>query len=181
MPACDGVVHIRRARPTDARAIAEVHVRTWQHAYRDLLPATFLSGLSVDARERFWDAELRVTPTARMPWLAESDGEVTGFVSAGSSRDVAAEPDVGEVYAIYVRPECWDRGLGTDLLRHAERDLLSHGYAAATLWVLADNDRARRFYERAGWTLDGTRTETIGEIELQEVRYRRALDRSRVA
>ena len=180
MPGCTGVVQIRRARPADARGIAEVHVGTWREAYRGLLPADFLAGLSIDARERFWDSELRVMPAERMPWLAESDGQLTGFVSAGPAREIDAGPTDGEVYAIYVLPECWDRGVGRDLLHHAESDLRDHGYAAAYLWVLADNERARRFYERAGWTLDGSRTETIGGIELEEVRYRLTLDRSRV-
>jgi ribosomal protein S18 acetylase RimI-like enzyme len=180
MPGCSDVVHIRRARPTDARAIAEVHVGTWREAYHGLLPASFLAGLSVETRERFWSSELGVTPTERMPWLAESGGQVVGFVSAGPARDVDARPEVGEVYAIYVLPDCWDRGVGRDLLRHAESDLRSHGYSAATLWVLADNNRACRFYERSGWLRDGARTESIGGIELEELRYRLTLDRSRV-
>jgi ribosomal protein S18 acetylase RimI-like enzyme len=178
--ACTGVVHIRRARAADARAIAEVHVRTWQSAYRELLPHEFLAGLSVDARERFWQSELEVTPAERMPWLAESDGQVVGFVSTGPSRDADATPSTGEVYAIYVTPDCWDKGVGRDLLHHAENDLRQHGYSEARLWVLADNARARRFYERAAWTVDATRHETIGAVELEEVRYRLALESSRV-
>lgn len=181
MPACDGVVHLRRARRSDARAVAEVHVRTWQHAYRDLLPANFLAGLTVDARERYWQAELDVMPEDRLPWLADAQGQVVGFASVGPSRDVDAPGTIGEVYALYVLPDCWDRGFGRDLLRHAERDLSAHGYDEATLWVLASNQRARRFYERAGWTLDGERTERIGGFETEEVRYRRVLEASRVA
>ena len=180
MPACSGVVHIRRAHRDDAPAIAEVHVRTWQHAYRDLLPADFLAGLSVAARERFWQSELSVLPSDRMPWLADSGGDVAGFASIGPSRDADAPGTTGEIYAIYVLPECWDRGVGADLLRRAERDLVDHGYAEATLWVLAGNDRARGFYERAGWQLGGERTERIGGIEMEEVRYRRLLQASRV-
>ena len=176
MPACSGVVHMRRARREDARAIAEVHVKTWQHAYRDLLPHDLLAGLDVDARERFWRSELGVMPADRMLWLADSAGEVAGFASVGPSRDADAPASVGEIYAIYVLPECWDRGVGADLLRRAEHDLREHGYAAATLWVLAGNERARRFYERAGWWLDGERTERIGDVEVDEVRYRRVLE-----
>jgi ribosomal protein S18 acetylase RimI-like enzyme len=180
MPACIDVVHIRRARPSDARAIAEVHVATWREAYRELLPREFLAALSVERRVGFWDAELQVTPADRMPWLADSGGKVSGFVSAGPSRDDDAHPDTGEVYAIYVLPECWDKGVGRDLLRHAERDLIAHGYTEARLWVLADNVRARRFYEKTGWTVDATRTEVIGDYEMEEVRYRKPLEASRL-
>lgn len=179
---CDGMVHLRRAREADARAIAEVHVRTWQGAYRQILPSEFLQALRVEARERFWAGELRSLPAGRRPWLAEAAPEVVGFVSAGPSRDDGAAPSTGEIYAIYVLPDCWDKGVGRNLLTHAERDLAHHDYQAATLWVLADNARARRFYEAAGWHTDGgQKQDRIGDREVSEVRYRRDLARSHVA
>lgn len=176
MAACDGMILLRRAREGDARGIAEVHVRTWQHAYRDLLAADTLRGLSADVRERFWKTQLHLPPESRHPWLAESDGEVVGFVSVGPSRDEGEPGTTGEVYAIYVGPECWDKGVGRNLLAHGERDLAGHGYHEATLWVMAENERGRRFYEAAGWHVDGAeRTEEIGGHHVQEVRYRHSL------
>lgn len=176
MAACDGVVHMRRANESDARAIAEVHVRTWQVAYRGVVPAPMLDALNVDARERFWQREVAVLVSERRPWLADAGGEVAGFVSAGPSHDDGAPPSTGEVYAIYVDPACWHRGVGRNLLAHAERDLRGHGYADATLWVLADNERARRFYEASGWQPDGTtKTDNFAGTELAEVRYRKPL------
>lgn len=175
---CNDAIRIRRASPGDARAIANVHVATWRDAYRDLLPADFLDALSADVRERWWRSELDVTPAARRPWVADSGGEVVGFVSAGAGRDSDAPAGRGEVYAIYVLPDCWDRGVGRDLLAHAERDLHELGYSDATLWVLAGNDRARRFYEVAGWAPAGTRRDTIGGVEVDEVRYRKSLGSS---
>jgi ribosomal protein S18 acetylase RimI-like enzyme len=180
MPACIDVVRIRRARPTDARAIAQVHVDTWQAAYRDLLPSKLLTALSVERRAAFWESELKPTPAERMPWIAESNGEVVGFVSSGPSRDADAIPATGEVYAIYVLPDCWDKGVGRDLLRHAEHDLLADGYSVASLWVLAGNVRARQFYERSGWSVDATRTDEFGDVEVEEVRYRKRLEASRL-
>lgn len=176
MGSCDGVVHLRRARDEDARAIAQVHVRTWQHAYRDLLPAQFLAALNVEARERFWRSEIQVVPADRRPWLADREGQVAGFVSVGPSNDADAAPGTGEIYAIYVDPDCWARGVGRNLLLHGERDLAGHGYDEATLWCLAGNERARVFYESAGWDADGgQRRETFGGVEMHEVRYRRPL------
>ncbi len=176
MAACDGVVHLRRAREDDARGIAEVHVATWQHAYRGLVPAHVLDSLTVESREQFWRSEIAVLPADRRPWIADADGRVAGFVSVGPSRDGDATGATGEVYAIYVTPDCWDRGVGRNLLAHAERDLASHGYTEATLWVLAGNERARRFYEAAGWHSDGVeKRETYAGAELVEARYRRNL------
>lgn len=181
MPGCEGVVHLRRARENDARGIAEAHVRTWQHAYRGLLPADVLARLDVDTRERWWRGEIHVLPENRRPWIAEASSEIGGFISVGPSRDDSAPATTGEVYAIYVVPDCWDRGLGWNLLQHGVRDLVEHGYAEAILWVFADNERARRFYESAGWQADGAeRSEEFGGLEMTEVRYRRSLEPSRV-
>lgn len=182
MSVCDGMVHIRRARDADARGIAEVHVRTWREEYRDQLPGPFLNALSVDARESHWRTELQGLAADRRPWVGEADGQIVGFVASGTARDDSATPRTGEVYAIYVLPDCWDHGVGGSLLAHAERDLLLHGYNEAVVWVVADNQRARAFYDLAGWQPDGgTRRDSIGGREVAEVRYRIALERSRVA
>jgi ribosomal protein S18 acetylase RimI-like enzyme len=178
MGTCDGLIHLRRATEADARAIAEVHVDTWRRAYRGLVAQDLLDSLNVDSRERFWQRALAAMPADRRPWLAEADTEVVGFVSAGAAEDQDAKPTTGQVYAIYVSADCWDRGVGRNLLGHAERDLRDHTYVEATLWVLATNERARRFYEAAGWHPDGAeQTQTFGGAELHEVRYRKTLER----
>jgi ribosomal protein S18 acetylase RimI-like enzyme len=182
MAPCDEIFHIRRARETDARAIAQVHIQTWRDAYRRELPASFLAGLSVDNRERMWHDEIKVLPTGRRPWVAETASEIIGFISAGASRSDAPQAGEGEVYAIYVLPDCWARGIGRNLLAHAERDLVDYGYTQAILWCFAANDRARKFYEQMGWHHDGgSMMRPIAGLDLEEVRYRIKLDRARVA
>jgi ribosomal protein S18 acetylase RimI-like enzyme len=67
-------------------------------------------------------------------------------------------------------------GLGRLLLRAAEQALSDAGHGEAVLWVVAANQRARRFYERAGWYADGAekRDARLG-FEIHEVRYARGL------
>lgn len=182
MAPCDEVVGLRRSREDDARAIAQVHVDTWRATYRSQLPAAFLDALSVDNRERMWRNEISVLAPDRRPWVAETQTRIIGFVVSGTSRDEHARAGEGEVYAIYVLPECWSRGIGRNLLAHAERDLRTHGYGEAILWCLEANARARAFYEQLGWHQDGaTEMREIGGREVAEVRYRKALERSRTA
>jgi len=97
---------------------------------------------------------------------------VVGFASVGPSRD---ERGIGEVYAIYVDPEDWSQGAGGALLEHAEQRL-ARDFDEATLWVLAANARARRFYEHAGWSCDGANKveERLG-VRSEETRYRKRL------
>jgi hypothetical protein len=61
------------------------------------------------------------------------------------------------------------------LCAHAEDGLRHDGFHTATLWVLESNARARRFYERRGWHVDGhEKMEEFGDGIAREVRHRRA-------
>jgi ribosomal protein S18 acetylase RimI-like enzyme len=173
MGECDGKAELRRATAADARAIGTVHVRSWQRTYRGLVADEVSDALDVDKRERFWQRALE-GPRQITPLLAVVDDRVVGFVSAGPCEDEDASRSTGQVYAIYLIAECWDRGLGRDLLQEAEVDLRLAGYKEGSLWVLKTNERARRFYEAAGWRPDGSeKTETFGGANLLEIRYRK--------
>jgi ribosomal protein S18 acetylase RimI-like enzyme len=170
-------VRIRPAELRDAAAIAQVHVRTWQVAYRGQLPDAFLDalGAEVDRRTSRWEGFIADAAARRSVQLVAEDGDhLVGFVTFGPSTDDPVDRRIGEVYAIYVDPSHWDRGTGRALFTAAARGLADAGFSEATLWVLESNVRARRFYEIAGWVPDGgVKTEHRGEIELREIRYRR--------
>ncbi len=175
--ACTGLVRLRRAAVNDAPGIAQVHVRTWQSAYRGLMPQRLLDSLTFERRTGWWTGQLELLKDDHRPWVAVDDERVVGFVHAGPSRDDPEGSKVGEIYAIYVDPECQGRGIGRDLLRHAIRDLRTHGFLTAILWVLLDNQPSRRFYEAAGWSHDGgERVETLGGFGVREARYSVALN-----
>ena len=163
---------IRRAAVEDARGIADVHTRTWQAAYRHVFPAGTLDALDLEAREARWRQNV-VDPGVPV-FVAVEDGSVLGFVAVGPSRD----PDCdGELWGIYVAPEAWGTGAGAALMEAGLDHLRAH-FRAAILWVLDDNPRARRFYEKHGWVFDGTRKRGrhLG-VDTDEVRYRIILDR----
>jgi GNAT superfamily N-acetyltransferase len=165
-------VRIRPATLDDAEAIAAVHVRGWQWGYRGLLPDAYLAALSVDRRVEQWRSWL-LDPGRTVTWVAEGeDARSVGFVATGPSRDPGADDETGEVYAIYVEEHGAGTGLGGALLQHAVQTLRDAGFARATLWVLDDNARARRFYEGAGWTPDGTtHSEPLEDFLMNETRY----------
>jgi GNAT superfamily N-acetyltransferase len=82
---------------------------------------------------------------------------------------------VGELYALYVTPAWWSTGTGRALMDHVLTALRADGYPRAVLWVLAGNERARRFYERAGFTPDGSTNVITGLGSVLELRYARDL------
>lgn len=147
---------IRRAAPGDARAVAEVHVASWRHAYRGLLPDDFLGRLSVEDREAMWLGVFADPDPKAGAFVAARDSGIVGFASYGPTRDEDAPDGTGEVPAIYVDPAALGTGTGRELLVAATAALREAGFARASLWVLEANEGARRFYERAGWHWDGT-------------------------
>jgi GNAT superfamily N-acetyltransferase len=158
---------IRPAVPDDAAAIADVHVRTWQTAYEHVFGAERLATLSVAQRAARWRESLAANQ--HVAFVAEAEGVVVGWATVGPS-DGDAD---GELYGLYVLPDEWSTGAGSALLRAAVGALRSAGHRDAVLWVLDDNPRARRFYEREGWSADGERRtgEHLG-VRTEEVRYR---------
>jgi len=167
-------LRVRRAVSDDAPQIARVHVETWRAAYAHVFPADYLAGLSVDERTRLW-ADTLAAGTHDV-FVAELDGRVRGFASAGPTEDEGEDAPPGELYAIYVDPAAWGIGLGRELLVRAEQALRAAGFDAAALWVLEDNPRARRLYETAGWATDGAcKPFGRGGVAAAVIRYRKQL------
>jgi GNAT superfamily N-acetyltransferase len=169
---------IRPARPGDAAQIAVVHVRSWQGAYRGLLPQEYLDGLDPAQRRSGWERVLRETGWSRGGIVvAEDGGALTGFAGFGPARDEDEDSErVGEVEAIYLLPAAWGTGAGRQLMAAALAGLAGAGYGQAMLWVLDANVRARRFYEAGGWSADGaSKQDSIGGFPVTELRYRRPL------
>jgi GNAT superfamily N-acetyltransferase len=166
-------VEVRVATVADAEAVADVHVRSWQSAYRGLLPDAYLNALSVERRSEVWRRILAETDLPRTGAFVLQEGlDVLGFVHIAPTRDDDLPPSTGEVTAIYITPSAWGLGGGRQLLDTAKASLKAAGVTSAALWVLEANLAARRFYERQGWQPDGARkVEDRGDFVLLEIRY----------
>jgi GNAT superfamily N-acetyltransferase len=178
-----GGVAIRRVGEGDAEALAGLHVRAWQWAYRGHLPDAYLDGLGqqLAEREAMWRRLLQHPGPGQAVWVAEQAGRVVGFCSTGPGGAGAAEQggqaEQAELHTIYVEPAVVGAGVGAALMRQALAELRGRRVRTVILWVLDTNARARRFYERGGWRTDGgVRTEEIWGARVREVRYRIALD-----
>jgi ribosomal protein S18 acetylase RimI-like enzyme len=167
-------MRFRRATIDDAAKIAHLLITAWRTAYRGIVPDSYLQSLSLEERtERLRQSFLE---EARSTYLAETGDELLGFVTIGPNRDPDVDAAcVGEIRGIYLAPEHWRQGIGTYLLMQGQRILKRRGYAQATLWVLAANIRARRFYEAMGFRVDGATQELSFGAVLQAFRYRKDL------
>jgi GNAT superfamily N-acetyltransferase len=165
-------LNIRPAIAADAHAIACVHVQSWQAAYRDVVPDAYLDSLAIEKREQTCRESLR-RGTPEM-WVVEVDSQIVGWAAFGASRDPDAQPQTGELEAIYLLREYWTTGTGWALWLATRRRLIERGFSSAILWTLADNIRATRFYAAAGFTLDPQSETAVayGGKTLKKVRYK---------
>jgi GNAT superfamily N-acetyltransferase len=187
------VVLIRSASAADAPAVGAVQRESWLAAYEDIVGrATIERVLSPDGGERIRQT-FRTRPWQRMI-VAVAEGEaspgIVGYASFGPEHDVLGaewpqprtaagqQGEVAELYALYVHPTWWSTGTGRALMDRVLARTADAGYRQITLWVLRDNTRARRFYERSGFAPDGASNILHRLGAVTEIRYRRPLPAS---
>ncbi|MGP9017474.1 GNAT family N-acetyltransferase [Streptomyces sp. BR1] len=166
-------VRVREMTAADCAAVATVRINGWRTAYRGLMPQTYLDGLS-EERDAAWRREyLARGDTSVLNMVAERGGEVIGWGCYGPYRDDEdGQSADGEVYALYVHPGHWSTGAGRVLMGELTARAVADGRPGLLLWVLERNERARRFYERAGFAPDGGKEDfDVAGVAVPEVRY----------
>lgn len=170
-------VTVRNADVGDADAIAAVHAASLQASYRPLIPARIAPLVldPPDAAPRIpgWRRCLERPRVSTTAVACDRDGAVVGFSTLRATPGGAG----GEIWALFVRPAHWRRGIGRRLCERSLADAQARGFAAVELWELEGNETARRFFEAMGFLPDGdTRIflEHAG-IALREVRFRRTM------
>ncbi len=126
---------LRPARPDDADRIAVIWHLGWRDGHEGNVPEALLP------HRRFAHFRDRVPPRIATTAVAEADGELAGFVTVKGD----------EVEQVYVAAASRGGNVARALLRHAER-AVAERFDVAWLAVVAGNGRARRFYEKNGWT-----------------------------
>ena len=108
--------------------------------------------------------------------VAEAPGGLVGVAQAGPARDADLDASTGQLAVLYVVPGAWDTGTGRALHDAALARLTSAGFTSAVVWMLATNDRARRFYLRRGWVRDrALRLQQFGGRVVLDHRFTRTL------
>jgi ribosomal protein S18 acetylase RimI-like enzyme len=198
------VVKIRAGSVADAAQVAAVQRESWFAAYGDIIAPEVIDRVTLPDDGARVRQSFRTRPRQRMLLATDTAAtgpdaagpavtgpaasEVVGYASYGPETDVLNAPwphpltadgaggRVAELYALYVRPAWWSTGTGRALMERVLARTGAAGYQAITLWVLRDNERARRFYERAGFTPDGATNVLAGLGNILEVRYRRPFE-----
>lgn len=161
---------IREAAIRDAARIAEIEVASSRYAYQNIVPdACLYQDLNVENRipvHQRWIAENRFDE-----YVYEDAG--TGTVKAMMGIGMCEDEDkkgAFELHFLYVDPDYVRMGVGAEMLRFFEQKGKENGCAEFVIWVLEDNEQARRFYEKHGYRPDGN-AKIFKRWNKREIRY----------
>jgi ribosomal protein S18 acetylase RimI-like enzyme len=161
------LIEIRRARASDAAAVADTHDEAWRGAYQGVIPGLELEKLVTRRGANWWDSAIR--KGSRIAILAFGD-KVAGYANYGRNRARSLFYD-GEIYELYLRPEYQGLGFGRRLFTSARRDLVQSGLKSLVVWALSDNDPAVEFYKALGGKAVARSSERFGEKSLDKVAF----------
>jgi GNAT superfamily N-acetyltransferase len=159
------MIDVRPARVEDAEAVVRVHEEASAVAFEELVGRRFADVFPREERLEHCVRRLAAAHETDGTLVAELDGVIVGMALWGVD-----ESGAGELEDLHVVPKAWGTAVARSLLEGAVTALVAAGATQPFLWVGEANDRARRFYEREGWSHDGTREPSpLGPMQL---RYR---------
>ncbi|GAB3197367.1 hypothetical protein GCM10027062_09040 [Nocardioides hungaricus] len=169
-------VSVRIAWADDARAIAEVQLRTWPETYAGVVPPEALPA-DVEAAAAAWHASLAKPRDARNRVLVALErNTVVGFAITSPASDPDCDPVAdAELAELTVDPDRRGLGHGSRLLQAAVDTMQADRFSRAVLWAIASDDALRGFLASAGWApdqahreldLDGTGTTLVKQVRL---------------
>ncbi|MDE6530624.1 MAG: GNAT family N-acetyltransferase [Lachnospiraceae bacterium] len=160
-------MEIRHIQKSDDRlAISRIYEESWKFAYKDIIPESYLESIPAGC----WASNIEKEGMNTLVLI--EDGMFIGTSSYCKSR-FSDFSDLGEIVSIYFLPQYIGKGYGKLLLDAVIEELGQLGFDEIFLWVLEDNLRARKFYEKAGFTPSGNYlNDNIGGKDLREMQYK---------
>ena len=158
---------LRLSEPGDAAALAALHAEAWRYAYRGIIPGIVLERMIARRGPRWWDP--RRGPEHRA-LLLEFDGRITGYATFGRCRR-RSTPPLGEIYELYVKPECHGAGFGRALFAESRRRLRLRHMCGLIVWALAENELACAAYAALGGRPRFKAFETFGGVRLEKIAF----------
>ncbi|WP_458862692.1 GNAT family N-acetyltransferase [Acidaminobacterium chupaoyuni] len=157
-------VSIRKVKNGDAPALAKIQTESWNAAFRHILSAETLEKSTQPGRVEAMYQRL-LDENIGHGYLLELDGKAHCIAYWDRARDAEMQ-GCAEIICIHSLRERWGKGYGTKMMEKLLEDIARAGYSKVILWVFAENERARKFYEARGFAANGKEKTGLGAQEL---------------
>jgi L-amino acid N-acyltransferase YncA len=162
------LLSIKKASSSDAYDIALINAVSWQKAYRGIVPDPIIDNISVEQWASGWRNQLDNNENVL---LIHKTNQIIGF--AHLCKHNLLNSFRAELNSIYLHPTVWGNGYGKKLYFASLIELQRLGYKVIFVWVLAQNIRARKFYEAMGLQETGSsrHCNLFPRLQLNELQY----------
>lgn len=171
---------IRLAKPADAPDMAEIHARSWEAAYREIIPMNCIKEKNAASQALF---KRIITDENDRQYVIQADGKTIGIMCVAPpqegddevTNDSGIDDSFYELHGIYLHPAVYRQGIGKIAMSFAFDKARSAGKSNMILWVFAENTNAVKFYENCGFTPDGASKIYHCGKDMKCIRMRRKL------
>lgn len=167
-------ISIRLANSFDASDMAEIHMRSWEVAYKDIISAEYIREKNI-TRLELW--QRIITDDNNIHYVIQMDKKTVGIMTVvPTPQDNDANHDTCELEGIYLHSDYYRMGIGTQAMEFAFKLARQWNKTIMTLWVFKDNKNSIKFYEKCGFKSDAkTKSYQMGK-PIDCIRMRKNLD-----
>jgi ribosomal protein S18 acetylase RimI-like enzyme len=145
-------ITIRFAVPADAPDMAEAHMRSWEVAYKDIIPQEYIRERNA-TRPAMWEKTLAEGQYPHR--VIQQNGKTVGNMCVAPPQDDDLDDNYYEMHCIFLHPDYFRQGIGTKAMAFAFDIARNLGKKVMTVWVFAENISSIKFYEKCGFEPDG--------------------------
>ena len=164
------MIEVRWSQEADSAALAALHRDAWRYAYAGIIPGPTIERMVARRGPRWWRG---LHGAGGRALVLDLDGMPAGYATIGRNRAPARmrQRPGGEIYELYLRPECQGVGIGRRLFQAARNRLAEAGLDGTVVWSLADNALGCRFYRAMGGTELARARERLGGVALDKLGF----------
>lgn len=157
-------VKIRKAIPGDEQVLAYIQTESWKAAFVDILsPEELERCINLEKAEQMYHSVLY---HEGCNMAVELVNDQPHCIAAWGKNRCDLGDAVGELICIHSLQNNWAKGYGSAMMEYVLAQLRQAGYGSVILWVFEANTRARKFYEKHGFELNGQKKLANGIAEL---------------
>ncbi len=143
---------IRPANNSDIKPIAQIHLESWQQAYKNLMPQGYIDSYTIEKLIQLWTNIIERNLADVL--VAQQQTELIGFICFGQTKKLKTTQTY-EISSIYLKPEYWGMGIGKALYHECEKIVNEYNAEQISLWALHSNENALAFYKKLGFIPSG--------------------------
>ncbi len=157
-------ITIKKVQPGDEDILAYIQTESWKTAFLDILDHETLRKLTNRDKARTMYKRL-LDEQIGNGYILRINGRPHCIAWWDTTRETDM-PDCAELICIHSLPDNWGKGFGSKMMETVLKDISYAGFEKVMLWVFDKNIRARKFYEKFGFSVQKKTKQFLDQTEV---------------